>query len=135
MQNKGLKFAPVVELAKLNFTYITELKKPKLGLGLMIGPSIQINSCSPCINTIISELKVCFRLPKNCRSLKLKVRWYFHNSKNKFELQNSKENTLHNLILYPYFWYFGLPICTLQMFTGNYGDLAGKICNIYGIGL
>ena len=24
---------------------------------------------------------------------------------------------------------------TLQMFTGNYGDLAGKICNIYGKGL
>ena len=26
MQKKGLKFAPVVELAKLNFTYITVLK-------------------------------------------------------------------------------------------------------------
>ena len=24
---------------------------------------------------------------------------------------------------------------TLQMFTGNYRDLAGKICNIYGKGL
>ena len=46
MHKKGLKFAHVVELAKLNFTYITVLKQPKLGLGLMIGlstlPSRQI---------------------------------------------------------------------------------------------
>ncbi len=35
MHKKEFKFAFVVELAKLNFTYITVLKLPKLGLGLM----------------------------------------------------------------------------------------------------
>jgi hypothetical protein len=35
MHKKGLKFALVVELAKLNFVYITVLKQPKVGLGLM----------------------------------------------------------------------------------------------------
>ena len=35
MPKKGLKFAPLVELAKLHFTYVTVLKWPKLGLGLM----------------------------------------------------------------------------------------------------
>ena len=39
MHKKGLKFAPVVELVKLNLTYITVVKYPKLGLGLMIGLS------------------------------------------------------------------------------------------------
>ena len=36
---KDLKLALVVELAQLKFTYITVLKQPKLGLGLMIGLS------------------------------------------------------------------------------------------------
>ena len=39
MHKKGLKFAPVVEFAKLKFTYITVVKKPKLGLGMMFGLS------------------------------------------------------------------------------------------------
>ena len=35
MHKKGLKLEPVVELAKLKSTYITVLKQPKLGLGMM----------------------------------------------------------------------------------------------------
>ena len=35
MHKKSLKFALVVELVKLDFTYIIVLKEPKLGLGLM----------------------------------------------------------------------------------------------------
>ena len=46
MHKKGLKVAPVEELAKLNFSYTTVLKYPKLSMGLMIGlsalPSRQI---------------------------------------------------------------------------------------------
>ena len=35
MHKKGLKLEPVVELAKLKSTYITVVKQPKLGLGMM----------------------------------------------------------------------------------------------------
>ena len=52
MYKKRLKFAPVVELAKLNFTYITVLKVAKAGPGFddwPEHPSVQINSSSPCI--------------------------------------------------------------------------------------
>ena len=50
---------PVVEFAKLNFTYITVVKKAKAKPGFddwREHPSFEINSSSLCINTIISEL-------------------------------------------------------------------------------
>ena len=53
MHKRGLKFTHVVDLVKLNFTYITVVKQPKLGLNLIIDPlehpSVQINSSIPCI--------------------------------------------------------------------------------------
>ena len=55
MHQKGLEFEPVIELAKLNFTYITvHTKIPKAGHGFddrPEHPSVQINSSSPCPNT------------------------------------------------------------------------------------
>ena len=54
MHKKGLKFAPVLELVKLNFTYITVLKyvaKARPGFDDWPEyPSIQIDSSSPCLN-------------------------------------------------------------------------------------
>ena len=50
MHKKGLKFALVVELTKLNFTYITVLKLAKAGSGFSDRsehPSVQINSSTP----------------------------------------------------------------------------------------
>ena len=50
MHNNSLKFAPVVELAKLNFTYITVFRIAKARPGFDHRPeypSIQINSSSP----------------------------------------------------------------------------------------
>ena len=53
MHKRGLKFTHVVDLVKLNFTYITVVKQPKLGLNLIIDPlehpSVHINHSSPCI--------------------------------------------------------------------------------------
>ena len=51
MHKKGLKFAPVVELAKLNFTYMyhsTKIAKARPGFeDWPEHPSVQINSSSP----------------------------------------------------------------------------------------
>ena len=51
MHKKGLKFAPVLELAMLNFTYITvcnKIAKARPGFDDMPEyPSVQINSSSP----------------------------------------------------------------------------------------
>ena len=53
MHKKGLKFTPVVELAKLNFTYITVCTKiAKAEPGFDDWPEhlfVQINSSSPCL--------------------------------------------------------------------------------------
>ena len=51
MHKKGLKFAPVLQLAKLNFTYITtKITKARPGFDDRPEyPSVQINSSSPCI--------------------------------------------------------------------------------------
>ena len=43
---KGLRFAPVVGLAKLKFTY-TVVKKPKLGLGMMKSLKYHEKSSNP----------------------------------------------------------------------------------------
>ena len=54
MHKKGLKFAPVVELAKLNFAYnhSTKIAKARPGFNDPPGhPFVQINSSSPLINT------------------------------------------------------------------------------------
>ena len=51
MHKKGLKFAPVVKLAKLNFTYLyhsTKIAKARPGFDDWPEyPSVQINSSSP----------------------------------------------------------------------------------------
>ena len=53
MYKKGLKFAPVLELAKLNFTYMchsTKIAKARPGFDNQPEhPSVQINSSSPWI--------------------------------------------------------------------------------------
>ena len=49
MHKKGLKFAPVIELGKLNFTYITKRAKARPGFDDQTEyPSVQINFSSPC---------------------------------------------------------------------------------------
>ena len=50
MHKKALKFAPVVELVKLNFTHITVLKVAKAWPGFddrSEHPSVRMNSSSP----------------------------------------------------------------------------------------
>ena len=51
MHKKGIKFAPVVELAKANFTYITVLKARPGFDDRPEYPSVQINSSSPWLNS------------------------------------------------------------------------------------
>ena len=60
MHKKGLKFASVVELEKLKFTYIT-VPKYKAGPGFddqLEHPPVQINSSSPWIQLIIKNSPV-----------------------------------------------------------------------------
>ena len=55
MHKKGLKFAPVVDLANLKFTYNHSTKIAKAGPGFddqPEPPSVQINSSSPWLETI-----------------------------------------------------------------------------------
>ena len=59
----GILRGKITKLAKLNFTYTYHsTKKAKARPGFddwPEHPSVQINSSSPCINTIISELNIC----------------------------------------------------------------------------
>ena len=52
MHKKGLKFVPVVELAKLNSTYITELKAGPGFDDRPEHPSVQINSNVPVLKEV-----------------------------------------------------------------------------------
>ena len=58
MHKKGLKFAPVVKLAKLNFTYTyhrNKIAKARPGFdGWPEYPSVQINSSSPWFSPLIT---------------------------------------------------------------------------------
>jgi hypothetical protein len=63
MQKIGLKFAPVVELMKLNFTYLYHNTKIAKADDWPEHPSVQINSSSPWLNAHFRVTKLYAQLP------------------------------------------------------------------------
>ena len=80
MHKKPLKFVPLVELAKLNFTYITVLTWAKARPGFDDRPeypSVQINSSSPCVGTAPALLWAVTAHARRCQPSTMKIKALF----------------------------------------------------------